>query len=253
MNLNHRYLVSFRIIILIFLFSCSAKSQEVEILSKGEIRALPESKIFAFLEPIVNTGQIELVATIQAKYKGKDSVMEKLYFAIRKRATAMGATCYKVRSFTQSATGKETVLVLDCYYAGETVMKFNTDNHELNTIFIFGKESPEGKSVTFRLNGESHEIEGGTYFKYVMKEGEEVKISKGGFTGSALTINWKPEQQPLFYTLSGFGLSDANPPPMVHSSGMAPTMGVSITTGEIHSITNISLGLLMTQLLKQGN
>ena len=57
-------------------------------------------------------------------------------------------------------------------------------------------------------------------------------------------LNWEKDKQPSFYTLSGFGLSDL---------AQQPANGIGFNTGKINRIGNISLGLLLTQLLKQGN
>jgi hypothetical protein len=234
----------------VFLFlisSGAALSQDIRIINQGDGRELPVSTIFTFLEPIVNMGQVEFVATIEARIESKSGALEKLYSAIRKRAVGMGATCYKFNAFSRPDSIRETILVLDCYYAGETIMKFNAENQSLNTIFIFGNEAPGDKSITFHLNGEPKIISGGSYFKYELKDGEEVKINKGGFTGATVFIKWKTNQQPLFYTLSGFGLSGINIAP----AGIGA--GGTFNTGRIHPITNSSMGILMTQILNQGN
>jgi hypothetical protein len=235
----------FNYILLFMINTVSALSQNVRIIRKGDFREFPQSTVFTFLEPIVNTGQIEFVATIEARSKEKSGTIEKLYNAIRKRAIAMGATCYKLNSFSRPDSLKETILVLDCYYAGETVMKFNASNQSLNSIFIIGNENPADRPMSFQVNGDPQEVKAGYYFKYVMKEGEEVKINKGGFTGSSVVVKWKPEQQPMFFTLSGFGLNSINP------SASGAGASVMFNTGKIHRIMNVSVGLLITQMLKK--
>ena len=240
-----KFLFIFNCLILFLLVYGTSFSQNVRIISKGDSREFPQSTVFTFLEPIVNTGQIEFVATIEARSKEKSGTIEKLYTAIRKRAIAMGATCYKLNSFSRPDSLKETILVLDCYYAGETVMKFNASNQSLNSIFIIGNENPEDRPISFQLNGDPQEVKAGYYFKYVMKEGEEVKINKGGFTGSSVVVKWKPEQQPMFFTLSGFGVNSINP------SATGAGANVMFNTGKIHRIMNVCVGLLITQMLKK--
>ncbi len=226
------------------LFVTVSFSQKTEVVQKSDLENLPEGKKYAFIEPATDTSKIKFVATILAKDKNRKSVIENMYFAIREKANKMGANCYKIKTFTRDPLNSEAILILDSYVASDSVLTQNSANHEKNIVFIFGNERDDDNSITFNINGEKKEIKSGTYFKITLKEKEEVKVSKGGFTGAAMWLNWENDKQPAFYTLSGFGLSDFNQQPM---------NGISFNTGKINRIGNISVGLLLTQLLKQGN
>ena len=219
-------------------------SQNVEVLQKSELKNLPEGKKYAFIEPTTDTSKIEFVATLFAKDKNRKSNIETLYFAIREQANKLGANCYKVKLFKRDTLKSETVLILDSYVASESLLNENTTNHEKNVVLIFGGEREDDKSISFSVNGERKEIKSGTYFKINLKEGEEVKVSKGGFMGASLWLHRENDKQPAFYSLSSFGLADFN---------QQPSNTISFNTGRINRISNISLGLLLKQLLKQGN
>jgi hypothetical protein len=232
------------------LISLTASSQHVKVINKAEIKNLPEGKKYAFIEPTTDTSQIQFVATIIGKDKNRKKNIESLYFEIRKAANKLGANCYKLRTFARDTLNHETVLILDSYYASEDILNQNTANHEYNVVFIFGEEREDEKTISFDLNGVSKEIKAGTYYKITLKEGEEIKVKKGGLIGDALSLSWEKDKQPSFYTLSGFGLSNFNMPPSY--GNQMPVLGVGFKTGSINKIGNISLGLLLTQLLKQG-
>ena len=229
---------------MIIITTLNTYSQSVDIITKSDIKNLTEGKNFAFVEPATDTNFLQFVATIRAKDKNKKSVIENLYFGIRKQANSLGATCFKLKSFTRSDSGNEVILILDCYFAYEATLTTNTDNHEKNSVFIFGGEREDDKTISATVNGDTKEIKPGTYFKYILKEREELKFSKGGFTGAAIWLNWEKDKQPQFYSLSGFALNDIN-----HQ----PANGIAFNTGRINRISNINLGLLLTKLLKQGN
>lgn len=233
-------------ILLATISTLTVYSQNVEIVYQSNLKNLPEGKMYAFLEPGTDTSKVQFVATIRAKDKNRKSNIESLYFEIRKQANELGANCYRIKSFKRGGEKDETILVLDCYFASDSLLKINTANHEKNVVFIFGSEREDDDPVSFKLNGETIDIKAGTYYKIVLKEGVEVKVSKGGFSGAAMWLNWEKDKQPSFYALSGFGLNGA---------GFQPPggIGVSFNTGRINRIGNISLGLLFTQLLKQGN
>jgi hypothetical protein len=239
------------LLLLITFTSLTVFSQKVEILNKADVKNLAESKKFAFVEPATDTGQIQYVATFLAKDKNRKSVIETLYFAIREQATKVGANCYKIKSFARDTLKHESVLILDSYFATESLLNANRENYEKNVVFIFGAERDGEKTMSFNLNGETKEIKSGTYYKISLKEGEEIKVSKGGVVGGeSMRFNWEKDKQPAFYSLSGFGLSDWSEQQRVNSfQGSA----IAFNTGRINRIGNISLGLLLTQLLKQGN
>ena len=233
----------FSVFCFIFLINLSY-GQKVEILQKSALKNLPEGKKYAFIEPSTDTSKMEFVATLQAKDKNRKSNIESLYFAIREQANKLGANCYKVNFFKRDSLKNEAVLVLDSYVASDTLLSQNTANHEKNVVFIFAGERDDDKSTSFSINGESKEIKSGTYYKIILKEDEQVKVSKGGFAGAAMWLNWEKAKAPAFYSLSGFGLAGLN---------LQPAGGIAFNTGSINRISNISLGFLLTQLLKQGN
>lgn len=233
------------LVLLATITTLNAFSQKVEVLNKSDLKNLPEGKKYAFIEPSTDTSEIQFVATLLAKDKNRNSIIETLYFEIREQAKKLGANCFRIRTFARDTLNHETVLILDSYVAPENILNMNTANHEKNVVFIFGGESEDDKTISFKLNGETKEIKSGTYYKITLKEGEEVKVNKGGSVGGGtMWLNWEKDKQPAFYSLSGFGLSDWS---------QQPQNGISFNSGRINRIGNLSLGFLLTQLLKQGN
>jgi len=233
------------LVFLLLLLTNITFSQRVEIIQQSDLKNLPEGKKFAFIEPTTDTSNIKFVATIFAKDKNRKSNIESMYFAIREKAIKLGANCYKLKSFTRDTLNSETVLILDSYVASDSVLSQNAANHEKNVVFIFGMERAGDKTMSFNLNGESKVIKAGNYYKISIREGQEIKVNKGGAVGGAsMWLKWEKDKQPVFYTLSGFGLAGLD---------KQPEFGIAFNTGKINRIANISLGLLVTQLLQQGN
>lgn len=219
-------------------------SQRVDIINKADIKNLPTGKIFAFIEPTTDTSQIKFVATILACERNKKSNIENLYFKIREEATKLGANCYKLKSFERGGSNNEAILILECFVATEITLNQNTANHEKNVVFIFGNEREDDEAIFFKVNGETKEIKSGSYFKFTLEPDENLRISIGGFTGESIKLKWEKDKKPAFYSLSGLGIS-----PVAQST----SIGIGVNTGRINLIKNISVGFLLTQLLKQGN
>src|SRR5437763_665572 len=96
-------------------------------------------------------------------------------------------------------------------------------------------------STFVSLTGYSQAVE--VINKIVLKEGEKIKVSKGGFTGAAMWLGWEKDKQPAFYTLSGFGVADLM---------QQPDNAIALNTGGTSRIGSISLGLLLTHILRQS-
>jgi len=233
---------------IIFLFTTFTTfnlfSQSVDVLIKSEVRNLQEATVFTILEPKTDTSQVKFVARIQAKDKNKKSNIEFLYSEIRKEATKIGANCFKIKSFERGGKRNEAILILDCYVSQDSTIKQNKENREKNVIYIFGGEREDDNSISFKINGEEKQIKSGTYYKVILNPNEPITISKGGITGASAVLNWEKDKEPIFYSLSGLGLASLN---------NQPTFGLAFTSGSINKISNNSLGLLLTKLLKQGN
>jgi len=70
-------------------------------------------------------------------------------------------------------------LILDTYYWNDSIRTLNFDNHEQNSIYIFGGEKPgEENTVSFKIDNDKKVLKSGTYYKYVRTQGKKVKISK---------------------------------------------------------------------------
>jgi hypothetical protein len=246
-NILHQQFISlmkFLIFILTAISTLNLYSQSVDILMKSEIKDLPQTEVFTTLEPSTDTSQIKFVATIRAKDKSKKSSIEFLYYEIRKEATKMGANCFKVKSFESGGERIETILVLDCYVLDESTIRKNISNREKNVVYIFGGEREDNNLTSFKINGEEKNIKSGTYYKLMLTPNEKIKISKGGIAGASIELYGEKNKDPIFLTLSGLGLA---------SLDKQPANGIGFTSGSINKISNNSLGLLLTKLLKQGN
>ncbi|MEP7264028.1 MAG: hypothetical protein ABI772_06010 [Bacteroidota bacterium] len=183
------------------------------------------------------------MATLQVKAKNRKPVIGTMYFAIREEAKKLGANCFIINYYVWDTLNNVSILVLDSYYASDSILTINAIGHETNAVYIFGKEGMDEKTISFTVKGEKMEIKSGTFLKYALTEKDDFYISKGGFAGESIRIMWGSNMPPAFYTLSGFGVDEM----------MLFNDRIAFHSGKINQLSNISLGLLLTHLLKQGN
>ena len=225
------------------IFSTNSFSQTIETIKKSEKLFTKKGKDFAFLESPIDTATLEFVATIKATGRNKKEYISSLYFAIMEKAKTMGANSFRMHSFLFNDSSKIYSLSLDTYFSTDSLLQQNFELHEKNMVFIFGDEKIDGKETqSFKVNGLMKNIKSGTYYREELREGNELKITKGRITGMTVWLNWKPKRQSAFYTLTGFGLGGSTVP--------AGVIGMSFNTGRLTNIDG-NLGTLLTQILKQ--
>ena len=190
---------------------------------------------FSFIENSSDTSSLKFIQRISRP--GED--LFTIYETIRKQAQVKGANCFKLKKFARDSTGK-MLLTLDTYYGNDTFLLNNYNNHEKNTVYIISDGNFNDETYSFNLNGEK-QIKSGTYYKYTIKKDGLVKINKGGFTGTTVTVTWQEDNLCKFYTLSGFGLK---PKPT------QPGADISFSLGRLQSV-DTNIGLLIIGILKQ--
>jgi hypothetical protein len=216
-----------------------AYSQQIEILEKGDTLQKPKYVQFIYLSEKTSLDSITFVARIKAT--GSLHNVSNLFLFINAEAQKLGANAFKFESF-KMVDSQNGELVLSTYYSnGEgDFFDVNFQNLPKNKIYIFGNQDMiASKTQSYKVNGEKHEIESGKFAQFEIKENEEVKINKGGFTGMTLWVKRKPEGYSSFLNFSGIGLNGTSY--NAYSGGV----GVSINTGTINKIEpNLALALL---------
>jgi hypothetical protein len=230
---------------ILILVSWVTFAQKTEIITKTEKKYSKTGNDFAYIVASTDTNKIEFVAKIRATGVKKQQSIQSLYFSILDQAKTLGANSFKLVSFTRSdENSKDAELILDTYFADDSTLNLNFVNHEKNVVYIFGGENPNGtETYSFKVNDEKKTIKSGTYFKEFIKEGQELKVNKGGFTGMTAWFKWKPDKQATFLTLTGLGLGGGSVPNQ--------QIGVSFNTGRLNSV-NGHLGCLIAQILTKS-
>jgi len=162
---------------------------------------------------------------------------------LKAKAQELGANSFKLNSFKIIDSNDKKVLILDTYYGTDSVLNLNFKNHEKNIVYIFCDSEKSDKTYFFKIDNVKKEIKGGTFYKYQNKEGQKVKINKGGFSGATIWIKWEENKPATFLTLTGFGLGGMPIP--------VGQIGMSFNTGRINYIDG-DLGILSAALLTQS-
>ncbi|MFP8893589.1 hypothetical protein [Chryseobacterium sp. EZn1] len=228
------------IILLLQLFGWG-RSQYVEVLEKGNLDNLSPRKFMIPLQQQENY-KSAFVGRYKAHYP--NTYLGHLFTAIADEAKNTGANAYHIVSFKEGDHQNESELVIDTYYIQDPDIRHQSTLIEKNKIYIIGEPVINSeKTSKFKLNGEKKEIRDNTFITITLKENEEVKIVKGGITGMAVWVKWKPEQFNKFYSFSGIGIDGAG----FGANGM----GVGINTGRIYSV-DPDLGYFLIRVLKES-
>ncbi|MCL1943849.1 MAG: hypothetical protein FWF54_09925 [Candidatus Azobacteroides sp.] len=220
-------------------------------MAKNEFINLKEQQAFEYLfaEP-QDSGRVFFVATLRVT---DDKGIDRLFEAIREEAGKSGANCFRVEEYMQGT--KKSSLTLSTYFALQDYLNENNKLKEKNVIYIFGNDKDGDGKTFFKFNGKKTAVKNRTYIRYENDIGAKAEISKGGFTGTSVTITGSPEKSASYLTLSGWGFA-----PFGGYMGTAVNNGafdvavggISINTGKIHYI-NPNLANLLLQVWKEND
>jgi hypothetical protein len=187
----------------IFVFQVSL-SQDVKI-TKHSDKKFPKTKNkaeFHYLEPSLDTTNLTHIATLEVSAL-KNPSLYGMYKKMRDEAKRMGANAFRVQKYSQATI----LLIVDVYRVSENIIDQNILKKVNNTIYVFAGD-PFDKSTyyNFEMNGIGKSVRNGTYFKYGLHQGEQVKLKKGTVTGTIMWVKWKPNQLAHYYSI--YGLSD---------------------------------------------
>ena len=183
-----------------------ANSQTVEIVKQVSLSQSSADKRFEFLNSKTNVLSLTFVGTIKARGRDKMSSIPMLFFKLRDKAQEFGANCFKINSYDKGSNVKEAMLTLDVYSGTDQVLKNNSSYEEKNTIFVFLDDKNSAENYTFNINEIERKITSGTYYRYQIREKQNISIDAGGFFDPQFKFRWKEGKAPLFFTLTDFGL-----------------------------------------------
>ena len=234
-----------KLLILGFLFLAHYSfSQHIEFLRKNDSIEDPKYRQFIYLTEKTDLANARLIATVKATGELKNVV--RLFDKIKSETQKYGANAFKFESFRKldNATGE---LILSTFFCEDALFEANVIHIPKNKIFVYGSQDlTENKTQSYKVQGEKYEIGNGQFKVFDVKIGEEIKVSKGGFTGMALWIKRRENEYSTFLSFSGIGMTGI---------GIGPAnvgVGVNITTGRITRIEpNLALALLKIYSEKQ--
>jgi len=217
----------------------NASAQQFEVLEKSELVLNPQSEKFIFISEKTPLSQNTFVATF--KVTGIFKHMLPLYYQIKNKAQHLGANSFRFRSLRKLEKEK-LELIVETYFNRDEFFEENTSNIPKNKVFIFGKPSfPDNKTLSLKINDEIREISSGKYLELTLSE--KMKISKGGFMGTHLSLSPNSTESSFFLILSGGGIAGATSSP----SGA----GLNFNTGAIDRLDD-ELGLLLLKIYEEN-
>jgi hypothetical protein len=220
-------------------------SQTVEFISKSDIKLKPihKSKPSVFIHPKTDTTQLQFVAAYKAIGDDSTSQPGGIFLTIKTSARNLGANFFRLRNFYYDSL-KRPCIFIDAYYGPEATLAANTTNYEANTVFIFGPSHRGNDTFALKVNNTARPFGAETYLKFVLQEGEELKLSKGGFTGTRARLKYQKNKLPIYLMAMGGGIGGGASP----ASG---AIGVSFNTGEIRDLTD-DYGQFLALILKEA-
>lgn len=182
--------------------SCTAFAQELRTLATGtqNLKKLKSKEVFNFMNDGMDTTSLTYVATYEVQSPAKASI-EKIYSVAQKEARNAGANTLRLKSISEDYS----ITVFEAYAMDADAVQINRNLSEKNVFYIFGGEKYDAPAYySFEFNGAGKTIKNGTYFKYTLKEGEQVKLKKGTVSGTIMWVKWIQNQMPSYFSIHGY-------------------------------------------------
>ena len=164
-----------------------------------------ENNKFVFIEKSIDTSSLIFKRTFKCIGKPGDDVPS-LFRSIKMNALKIGANCFKLNNFKPD-TDMTFTLILDTYYASDSLLNINFQNCEKNSIYIFGINEFNYSEFSFYYNNIEKTFNSGEYFKISLQEGDVVKIKKGNSIGGKVKIKYFENNPSKFYIITGYEIS----------------------------------------------
>lgn len=225
------------IILLGLVFLQSSFAQEVKVINQSDqnFRKAKAKEAFHYIESTMDTTNLTYVATLEVSGLTNPSLFD-MFKKMREQAKKLGANSFKLKRYSLATIH----LVADVYKAPPEVLDINNTLKPQNTIFVFAGDPFEKTAYySFEMNGIGKSVKNGTYFRYALHEGEQVKLKKGNVTGTIMWVKWKPNQMPNYYSIKGF--TDET---VVKRTAQSE----SFKEGKFHSVDSGLAGLLVSVL-----
>jgi hypothetical protein len=221
----------------------AAFPQSVEVLETTDTLQEPNYQEFIYLNDNTDISASKPVAIIrsQGSLKNTGHILD----VIKSYAQSKGANSFRFLEF-KKIDGKGE-LTLQAYFTSDSILGVNFQNIAKNRIYVFGDDNLlEGKTQGYKINDEKHKIGSGHYAVFDVKIGQEVRISKGGFTGMTYYVKGEEGKTSKFYGFSGFGIVGGGAEISSYGTGV----GVNFTTGKIHHVEQ-NLALLLLKIYEE--
>jgi hypothetical protein len=191
------------------MLSAAIRAQNLEILRRGQAVPghHPKSIRMDLLDPAIDSGDVEFLATIRARIKDNKKWGTTgwflLYNDIQMRAERQfRANVFRVRDYSRSDTGRYASLTLDVYYSSDSVSRLNASKKQRNMLYVWPEPvsyDPK-KEYAFKLNGAEVKLRYLQYFKLPLRDGDKVVLSKGNMD---YVVRGKAGGQPVYLVFYG--------------------------------------------------
>ena len=188
---------------LLLLLAIVAQAQDIEFLQRSQktFTKIKSKASFHYLRDEMDSSALTRVGVFKITAPAMSSIKD-IYEKAEDTARKSGANAIRLQHLEKDYSSA----IFEAYLLTDQEIVKNQSYIEKNTFFVFAGEQFQSpvSYYTFEINGAAKSLKNGTYFRYTLKEGEQVKLRKGTVTGTIMWVKWRPEQLPNYFTIHGF-------------------------------------------------
>jgi hypothetical protein len=207
---------------------------------------VPQEKVerFEFIDNNLNLTNHEKVAVFSgfSVNSGKNTLRE-LFNTFWEMSNNLGANSFTVDTVERVA---DIISVqISVYYLDSTTLEDNFSLYPKNMIYVFGNlDAKNGSTRRIRLDRQRVELAPLEYVEFQNEIGKYTRVSIGGFAGTRVDIFGREGRLPMYLSFGGLKVG----PSLGPTFNPNPSVGISISTGNIHPI-QMNIGQFLISIL----
>jgi hypothetical protein len=235
-----------RILFFLLLFTQICNAQSITVSNKNKQIFEPVKNTFKYLNKQLDTSNIIYVATIKLSCIKNTLDLQDMFAEIKSKANAIGANAFKLHSYDKGKNSLNCNIILDVYYANDSILKINTSMHDKNKVYLFS--SPGHKIINLEekilLNDSIVICYPNKYRVFELQPNQSITITKKGLLkGYPVNVSYKEQAPSSFYSLYAPKNYDNN------DLGMTG-LTIKVSSNNIVEV-NRNFGYFMTEIFEQ--
>ena len=226
--------------ILVFLIALSIQAvtanAQVETVFRTGFKTKKKNNDYEFIHAKTDTSTLKFIGTFKATSRNRAHEIGILSSMVFMKVIRYGGNAFRYKEYILEPDKRSHSLIVDVYYASDSMLKINAQNYERNILYIFGDTRVNGKTQILKLNGRDISLPPRSYYFDHVSDGDKIEVMRGD---ARMLLRFTKDNPPMYLEASGFGIGNGS---------YTPGFNLSFHNGSIDTL-KFGCGPLLASIL----